>query len=203
MKRFILTLTIIFCSFHFVNAQSSSGQLWGSFESTSMYYVKDTKIVPYWPEDKDQFASNNYLKLDYNRGNFTAGVQLESYLPVLQGFDFGNDYKRFLLGSKYIQWQDKGFFVRAGNIYEQFGSGIIFRSYEDRALGINNSIEGVMAKYSYNNILELKALAGRPRYRTEYLDTWVRGADLTFSIADACRLDNILLSVEGSYINRY
>ena len=30
---------------------------------------------------EDQFRANNYFKLDYTLGKFTAGVQYETYLP--------------------------------------------------------------------------------------------------------------------------
>jgi len=33
------------------------------------------------------FGSNDYLKLDYINRKFSAGIQLEGYFPVLQGFD--------------------------------------------------------------------------------------------------------------------
>lgn len=80
------------------------------------------------------FGSNNYLKLDYSYGKFSAGIQLEGFLPALQGYDYavyGNG-KRTLLGAKYVSWQDENFGFRAGDIYDQYGSGLVFRSYEDR-----------------------------------------------------------------------
>lgn len=204
MKKYILIFILFTISTaSFAQSWQQSGKLWGSFESNSMYYVNDSKLNPIWVEDGDRFATNNYLKLDYNLGNFSAGIQLESYLPALQGFDFGMDYKKFFLGSKYIQWQDNRFFVRAGNIYDQFGSGIIFRSYEDRSLGFNNSIEGVQGMFNYNNIVRINALAGRPRLNTDYQDTWVRGADLIFSVSDALKLEKLMFAVEGSYVHRY
>ena len=60
------------------------GYLTGSFETNSIYYVDDAKTNAIVPDDR--FGSNNYLKLDYYRGRFSAGVQAEAYLPVLQGY---------------------------------------------------------------------------------------------------------------------
>jgi len=37
--------------------------------------------------------------------------------------------------------------VTVGNYYEQFGSGMIFRSYEERGLGYDNAMDGVRIKY--------------------------------------------------------
>ena len=134
------------------------GHLTGGLESNSIYYVKDSKLgdeSSVYPDD--HFGSNNYLKLDYIRGKFTAGVQLEGFFPALQGYDIGNygDKKAFL-GVKYVSWQDDNFGFRVGDIFEQFGSGMIFRSFEDRTLGINNSIEGVFGSYTYEKIITQK-----------------------------------------------
>lgn len=62
----------------------SKGYLTGSFETNSIYYRDDPTIKAISPED--HIGSNNYLKLDYYHGKFSAGVQLEAYLPRLYGY---------------------------------------------------------------------------------------------------------------------
>ena len=185
-------------------AAQSKGHLTGGLESNSIYYVKDSKLKDagsVYPDD--HFGSNNYLKLDYTQGKFSAGIQLEGYLPALQGYDIGvYGDKKALLGVKYISWQDENFGFRAGDIFEQFGSGMIFRSFEDRTLGINNSVEGLFGSYSYQDYITVKGLYGRPRLYTDYADSWVRGADLSISLASIANWQGILLNVEGSYVNR-
>ena len=32
--------------------------------------------------------------------------------------------------------------MTVGNFYDQFGSGLVFRSYEERNLGIDNAMDG-------------------------------------------------------------
>lgn len=181
------------------------GHLSGSLESNSIFYVEDSKLKAgnsVYPDD--HFGSNNYLKLDYTHGKFSAGVQLEGYFPALQGYDIGTyGDKKTLLGMKYVSWQDTNFGFRAGDIFEQFGSGMIFRSFEDRTLGINNSVEGLFASYQYEDYLAVKGLYGRPRLYTDYADSWVRGADLSLSVARLAGWQNVFLNVEGSYVNRY
>ncbi|MBO8465754.1 MAG: hypothetical protein IAB93_07155 [Bacteroidetes bacterium] len=190
------------------------GNLSGSFETNTIYYTTDKGLYnaivnngagmpPVTPEG--HFGSNNYLKLDYTRGRLSVGIQLEGYLPALYGYDIATygEGKKFMLANKYIRWQDDNFTVHVGDIYEQFGSGLIFRSYEDRALGFNNSLEGVFASYNFNNYVTLKGLYGRPRLYDYYADSWVRGADLSLSINDMFNSYDWLLSLEGSYINRY
>lgn len=179
------------------------GQISASFETNTIKYVDDPGLPGSVPDDK--FGTNNYLKVDYMYGKFSAGLQLEAYLPALYGYELGQqtDYRKFLLGSKYVSWTDDNFSVLVGNVYDQFGNGLVFRSYEDRQLGLNNSLEGVHARYDFSRFVSLKGMYGRPRLYTEYAGSWVRGLDLSVSLADIFNWNSVLLSLEGSYVNRY
>ena len=203
MKRFLATILLGLCAVAPAVAQKQigEGQVSGSLESTSIYYMNDKKLGK---APEDQFGSNNYMKVDYANGRFSAGIQANAFLPVLQGY---NDYiggKQFYLASKYIQWTDKNFEVLVGDIFDQYGNGLIYRSFEDRQLGFNNSIEGVRAAYNFGRFVSLKGMYGRPRLYTEYANSWVRGADLSVSLADICGIqERATLSLEGSYVNRF
>ncbi len=206
MKKILLLLSVVLCA-EVASAQVSvgGGTVSGSLESNSVWYMQDDG-VPNSLNPENRFASNNYLKVDFGLGNFSAGIQVEAYLPALIGYDmakYGTAGKDFVLGSKYVQWMDDNFSVYVGNIYDQFGNGIIFRSYEDRALGFNNSLEGVRATYDFGGSFAVKALYGRPRLYNEYADSWVRGVDLSLSLSNLAGWYDGMFSVEGSYVNRY
>ena len=66
----------------YANAQIrlGPGQISASLESNSVYYINDETIGEA-PEDK--FGTNNYLKLDYTLGRFSAGVQVEAYTGIV------------------------------------------------------------------------------------------------------------------------
>ena len=206
MKRFLTLLLAAGCT---VAAQAQirlgDGQLTGSFETNTIYYVDDNGLGEAGKAPKDHFGSNNYLKADYTYGRFSAGLQADAYLPALQGYEIGQQPggHKFYLSSKYIQWQDNNFSVLVGDIFDQFGNGLIYRSYEDRQLGFNNSVEGIRGIYRFGSFVELKGLYGRPRLYTDYTDSWVRGADLKISIADIAKASELQLTIEGSYVNRY
>ena len=108
------------------DAGKSKGYLTGSFESTSNYYHEDAKTNATVPDGK--FGSNNYVKLDYYNNRFSAGVQMEAYAPVLVGYS--HELKGINLTNYYVSWRDDSFSVTAGTFYEQFGSGLLFRSWE-------------------------------------------------------------------------
>lgn len=200
MKR----LTLLFVGIALTMSASAqkvlgNGQVSGSLESSSIYYAPDKKIE----RPEDTFGSNNYIKVDYANGCFSAGIQMNAFLPALVGYEeLASGYK-FYLASKYIQWRDKNFEILVGDIFDQFGNGLIFRSFEDRQLGLNNSLEGVRAAYNFGRYVTLKGMYGRPRLYTEYSKTWVRGADMVISIADIIKAPVINFTLEGSYVNRF
>ena len=202
MKRFLLFVLAAAMATAPAFAQDGMSPQY-EVETNTIYYMVDKASNAESPDGR--FGSNNYLKLDYTRGRLSIGVQFEGYFPSLLGYNIGTygEGKKFFLANKYVRWQDENFTVHVGDIYEQFGSGLVFRSFEDRTLGINNSIEGVFASYNFNNYVQIKGLYGRPRLYDYYADSWVRGADLSVSINDMFNTWDWVLSLEGSYINRH
>lgn len=198
MKKTLLSTLIFTLCVLSIDAQDK-GYLTGSLESVDNYYVED-------PANKstvkdDRFGSNNYLKLDYYRGKFSAGLQVEGYLPSVTGYP--SNLSKVALSNLYVDWKDEDFHITAGTFYEQFGSGLLFRSWEDRLLGLNNAVAGARFIYDYENKIRFKALWGVPRLGMSLSDTQVRGADLSVSLSEIIGLDDVLLSLEGSALNRY
>ena len=146
-KLFLLAAGLMVCGIALAQeSEKSKGYLTGSFDSNSIYYMDDEATKVLAPDD--HFGSNNYLKLDYYKGKFSAGVQLEAYLPVLLGFP--TEMEKAKLTNYYVQWADEDFNITAGTFYDQFGSGLLFRSWEDRMLGLNNALMG--ARFAYHSV---------------------------------------------------
>ena len=177
----------------------SKGFLTGSFETNTHLYHEDMKTSATVPDGN--FGSNNYLKLDYYHNRFSAGAQMEVYGPSLVGYS--SDLKGAGLTNYYVNWSDDSFSITAGTFYEQFGSGLLFRSWEDRALGLNNAVMGARISYSYNDAIKLKALWGMPRFGMKFSETQVKGADLSFAISNLLNWDRTYFSLEGSVLDRY
>lgn len=196
---FVLSLLSVSAFAEQREGEKTKGRLTGSFETNSIFYVEDAKSGAITPQDN--FGSNNYLKLDYYHGKFSAGIQGEAYMPVLQGYP--TDLTKVALTNYYAQWVDDSFSVTAGTFYEQFGSGLLFRAYEDRTLGMNNALTGARFTYNYKDIVALKAIWGMPRLGMKFTDTQVRGGDISFAISNLVGWKATHLAVEGSVINRY
>lgn len=179
------------------------GHLSGSFETNTIYYRDDAKTGARAP--RDNYGSNNYLKLDYRLGRFSAGIQAEWYPQVLQGYESKLD--GFGLPEKYIAWTDRHWSITLGDFYEQFGSGLVLRAWEDRALGFNNSLGGGRLTFDIGDVLYGKALFGFPRYYMEgfdsYSSTQVAAGDLSLSLSNALGMKNHSLALEASLVNRH
>ena len=197
MKKLSLIIASLLCV-GLLSAQDK-GYLTGSFETSDHAYVADpaNRFTP----NGDAFGSNNYLKLDYYKGKFSAGLQTEAYVPALIGYP--SELNKFALSNLYASWKDEDFQITAGTFYDQFGSGLLFRSWEDRLLGLNNAIMGARFAYNYEDKVALKAIWGMPRLGMELSDTRLRGADLSVSLSNIIGWDNVVLSLEGSLLSKY
>lgn len=186
-------------------AQSSSGitngHISGSFESYSQLYQSDKKINAILPQDR--LASNNFLKLDYTVKKIAIGIQHESYLPTIAGFPFVLNQSKVV--NKYFRYTDTDFEIQVGDFYEQFGSGLIFRSWENRQIGINNALEGVKLQVRPTSFLNLKVVYGRQRKVFDYANSVVRGfdAEIDFSKIRKNYQGNTFVKLGLSYVGRY
>ena len=189
MNKLFIIIPLLF----FYVGFSQNNSFYGAFESNGVYYSEN--------ESKDferKFKSNNYFNLNYLIGNrWKFDLQLESYLPGrLQ--NFSDMMEGNYLSTLSINYKTKKFDFSIGSIYEQFGSGLILRTWEDRQLGINNSIWGVRTSYESEKI-NLKLLAGHQKKGREISTGKILGLDAEISLSEnfqfglsyVGRLDNL------------
>jgi len=175
------------------------GQISGSFESNNALYIKDNAINTTLQEEG--FATNNYLKLNYSRSRFSASLQYEAYLPPLAGYSDQLQGHRLMQG--FLRYNGNKSEIIIGNFYEQLGSGMIMRSYEERALGINNSLLGSIWRYRPVDFLSLKIFGGAPRTWLKYSSTILTGADGELLISDLLKKsDAFYLKAGASYLHQ-
>lgn len=177
-------------------------KLSGSFESNAQWYLNDKETGKF--DEEEHVRANSYLRLDYNfLENFTVGIQAESYAPEpLLNYSPIYD-KRIGLAQFYANYKTKKLDITAGYFYEQFGSGLILRFWEDRALGINNSLRGGRIKYSPTDFLELTALYGQQRKGFSVTDSDIFGFNTEISISSLMNSEKINnLNLGLSYVGK-
>jgi hypothetical protein len=112
-----------------------------------------------------RFGINGFGDIRYSIGKFNAGLRYETYLPPLAGFD--PQYQGHGIPYWFAEYSGDELKVTAGHFYEQFGSGMILRSYQQWDLGYDNNITGIRVKYSPVQGLYFKGLIGTHRYYWE------------------------------------
>ena len=198
MKKLLLIVSILYGTLTFAQ---DTGYFFGGFESNTQWLLNDEGLN--FDAPKDQLRSNNYFRLDYNLGKFTAGVQYESYLPsALLGyspkFDGNND-----IGTYYLNFKHETIDITAGYFYQQFGNGLILRSWEDRQLGINNALKGIRVIFTPTDYLDLTGIYGKTRNGFDVSEGITQGIDANLNISEALKIDRIDLDLGASYVGRY
>ncbi len=200
--RVILTVFLLFALLYCVSGQENNSNIRGDFQSDFQIYQPDSAIGA--PDVPEKMLFNGYLNLIYSKEKFSAGVRFESYQNALLGYD--PRYKGNGIASRWAAYKHKDFEVTVGNFYEQFGGGMILRSYEDRSLGIDNSIDGIKIHYSpYKGIL-LKGVVGQHRYFFDKGVGIVRGSDLEMALNEIIEKweDSDLRIILGSgFVSKY
>jgi hypothetical protein len=200
MKKIILSLLVI-SSFNIIAQEKKSGLLYGSFESNSQWYINDEINGREIKHPEDPFRSNNYLQLNYNYNKWTAGLQLESYAPNAL-LNYNPKYDETNVGTYFLNYKSNKIDATAGYFYEQFGSGLILRTWEDRALGINNALRGGRIKYSPIDDLTFIALYGKQRTGFDVANSDIFGFNTEFNASSLLNFEASDLSLGLSYVGR-
>ena len=159
MRQYLFIILIIFPALAW--AQNNSGQIHGDFDLNMQFYQDDKNINAVAPGET--ILNNSYLNIIYTKGNFTLGARYESYLNALLGLGHEQGYKGNGITHRFVTFTKDNLEVTAGSFYEQFGRGLVFRSYEDKNLGADNSLDGIRIKYEPLNGLYLKSFIGKSR----------------------------------------
>ena len=221
MKK-LLYIVLLSFSVSVAAEEKDWGRVSASLESLNHVYVDDAanNFMPVSGIDQNlnylkggRYATNNYLKVDYYKGRISAGMQLEGYFPTTIGYPIAQN--KLSLSNLYVGWTDDSYSVTAGTFYEQLGSGLLFRSWEDRALGLNNAVMGLRGSYS-SDFFSVRAFAGLPRLDKLQVmtdngffgfgladDVVIAAADASVSISDCFSWNDISLSLEGSVLYKH
>ncbi|MBL4708267.1 MAG: hypothetical protein JKY48_07505 [Flavobacteriales bacterium] len=188
MKKFsrIIILSLVFIAINNnLNAQSSvdqilnRGEIRGNFQIEAQYYVEDS--ITGAEEVPEDIRSNAFLNLIYTNGGFSAGIRYESYLNALLGYPEGYNNNNGIT-YRFASFTQDRLAVTVGNFYEQFGSGLVLRTYEERGLGYDNAIDGIRVKYKLKEGLSLTGLIGKQRIFFELGDGILRGFDANLDV---------------------
>jgi hypothetical protein len=184
------------------------GQVHGNFSTDIQYDNEDSAIGAVVPPER--LGANAWANLIYTNGAFEAGGRFESYTPPLAGYPAGVPYSGSGVGFRYARYTMADLEVTVGNFFEQFGQGMVFRSYEERYLGVDNAMDGVRLKFKPVNGIQLKGFVGQQRltFANEAVKGpgIVRGVDAEISLSeffDSTWTSANNLIIGGSFVSKY
>lgn len=129
----------------------------------------------------NEFAlTNTYADVKVIGKIINAGLRFEYLKHPLPGFE--RDFEGLGFPNIYLNANFKKIQITAGDFYEQFGNGLILRSYEERSLGIDNSLRGLKLVVQPFTGINLKLIGGFQRRHFEWNTGGVYGADVELNI---------------------
>lgn len=195
MKKLFL-IALLFSSYSY----AQEGEIHGDFQLNLQSYKDDARIGAIAPDEI--ILNNSFFNLMYSKGNFSTGVRYESYLNAL--LDYDSEFQGNSIAYRYASYSLDNLDVTVGNYYEQFGSGLVFRTYENKGLGVDNAMDGVRIKYNILNSIDIKSFIGTSRTYLEYSDGIVRGIDVETNLFELLALEkstNLILG--SSFVSRF
>ena len=196
----------------------------GSIQHEGLFPT-DMSEVPKQPDwAKITHLSNTYLDLgirwDHNTNNnagfrgleFITRAELTEWPMLGYDTDFGGYGISHLHVGANFDWGK----ITIGDVYGQFGSGMVLRLYEDRALGVDNALRGGKIEATPYKGIYFTALGGKQRrywncyddgaWGWNYKQDAILGVNLELGLQEwipQLQDAGANLTIGGSYVSKY
>ena len=176
----------------------------GSIQSDIIIPEKDNEINA---KGYDEWAlTNTYADVTLTSEHIDAGARFEFVKHPLPTFYDEDGFKGWGVPNIWVKARFKSWDLTLGNFYEQFGSGFILRTYEERTLGIDNSLLGGRLVVRPVKGVTAKVLAGKQRRFWDLNKGWVSGADVELNVDQwfkGLSKSGTYLTLGASWVNKY
>lgn len=202
MKKKLLLFLISLSPFLNITAQEQKNvTLSGSIQSDMLVPQEDKETGA---EKTGDFLTNTYADLQLQSEYVDAGARLEYMEHPMPGFE--KDFEGWGVPNFWVKGKLGNNELTLGTFYEQFGSGFILRTYEERALGIDNSLLGGRLLLKPTDGVILKLLSGKQRKYWDWNKALISGADAEISIdrwIPSLQQSGTVLTLGASWVNKY
>lgn len=175
-NRMKFYLLIFACIVHFTAFTQEKGVISGAFETNANVFLRDSNInainTPQY--DRQIFGGEAWLNLNYSIQGFQLGVRFDMF----NNSNLRNptdSYSGIGIGRWFVQKQLDKVQISAGYLYDQIGSGLIFRAFENRPLFIDNAVYGARVKYNFSDNFHLMGFAGKQKNAFETYTGNIKG----------------------------
>ncbi len=182
----------------FSQTGTNNGTFSGSFYSNVNGFIRDKKIGATTPLYTQALsAAEGWFTANYNSSLFNVSLRYDFYhnSNLLQP---NEPYSSSGIGYWQINKTVDKFDFTVGSIYDQFGSGSIYRSYWEPLIGIDNALVGARIIFRPNDNLVIKGITGKQKYRFGYWDPIIKGVNIEKLLS----IKNVNFSLGASLVNR-
>jgi len=178
-QAYLLWMLLLLPGFSMAQATDGGGKISGSLQMNGNFFMRDSLIgaanTPQY--DRQLYGGEAWLNLTYSNWGFDFGLRFDMFnnsnLLNPTGSFSGEGIGRWFILKKINKLG-----IYGGYIYDQIGSGIIFRAYEERPLLIDNALYGLRLTYDILPNWQLKAFTGRQKQQFDIYNSVLRGMSL-------------------------
>ncbi|MES2381395.1 MAG: DUF6029 family protein [Bacteroidota bacterium] len=204
MNKYLLTtISLLFCiSLSFAQEtddKKDKGEFSGNFQNTNQFYVRDSTIGATTTQYQRQLSSSDaWLFLSYKYKGFKFNVRYDVFnnSPL---FDPQQAFTQSGIGMWNISKDIDKFNVTVGYFYDQFGTGMVFRAFEDRNLGLDFAINGARVIWTPSTNTTIKAFTGLQKFRFDIRPEVIKGINAEHRIEFT---ENFNIEPGASIVNR-
>ncbi len=175
---------VFFCQFTYSQndpffQNNTNAQISGNLELNTNFFFRDSLIgaanTPQY--DRQLYSADSWLNLGYSNWGFNFGLRFDLFnnsnlLNPMGSFN-GQGIGRWFIDTKIDQLG-----ISVGYLYDQIGSGFIFRAYEERPLAIDNALYGIRLTYDLGEDWKIKGFTGKQKRQFDSYDPVVKGINL-------------------------
>lgn len=204
MKLIIKLIPLLLLSAS-LSAQSNKNnpQISGSLEANANFFMRDSTIgaanTPQY--DRQLYGGEAWLNLAYSNWGFDFILRYDlfnnSNLLNPTGSYTDQGIGRWYIGKKINQLG-----IAAGYIYDQIGSGIIFRAFEERPLLIDNALFGLRLTYDLGKDWQIKGFTGRQKQQFDEYNPIIKGLNIEGFVTVGDSIEGVSLAPGFGVVNR-
>jgi len=204
MKLIIIIIPFILLSIS-LSAQSNRNnpQISGSLEANANFFLRDSLIgaanTPQY--DRQLYGGEAWLNLAYSNWGFDFILRFDLFNNSNLLNPTGS-YTDEGIGRWYINKKINQLGISAGYIYDQIGSGIIFRAFEERPLLIDNALFGLKLTYDLAPDWQIKAFTGRQKQQFDVYNPVIKGLNIEGFLTVGDSINGVALAPGLGVVNR-
>ncbi|MFN7119701.1 MAG: DUF6029 family protein, partial [Saprospiraceae bacterium] len=179
MKLIFTIIPVLLSASLCAQSNRNNPQISGSLEANANFFMRDSLIgaanTPQY--DRQLYGGEAWLNLAYSNWGFDFILRFDLFNnsnllnPTSSYTDEG-------IGRWYIAKKINQLGIAGGYIYDQIGSGIIFRAFEERPLLIDNALFGLKLTYDLAPDWQIKAFTGRQKQQFDTYNPVIKGLNI-------------------------